>query len=413
MWKDILIQAYEALKFNRRRSVLTMLSMAWGIATVVLLLAYGTGMGRAFSNIWANFGAKCIIVFGGRTSTQAGGAKAGVAIRLERDDVDRIANGVPLTKHVSPEVNFQTKVQFSGRSFDLPISGSYPELASVRALDIESGHFYTADDLNQRARVAIIGSEAKTKLFSGQFALGESIRINGISFTVIGVGKPKMQEGNDDINRIIYIPYSTMGDLRDIKYPDAIWISYESDQHEKVVKGIREVLATAHKFDPSDRRAVNIADMMEQIQAFNIITIMLQVFLSIIGALTMGIGGVGLMNIMLVSVTQRTREIGVEKALGASRRAILIQFLAEAMAITFAGGLLGIVMAYVISFSVGNLTFYSAIAKNAEAADIRLLISPISLVVSTGILIVVGLISGMIPAIRASKLDPIEALRYE
>jgi putative ABC transport system permease protein len=152
---------------------------------------------------------------------------------------------------------------------------------------------------------------------------------------------------------------------------------------------------------------------MEQLSQFRIITVALQVLLAFIGALTLGIGGVGLMNIMLVSVTQRTREIGVEKAIGASRLDILLQFLSEALVITFVGGLFGIVLAYVISFSVGNLTMYSALAQHGEMGDIRLIISPVTVVVSTTILALVGLISGMIPAVRASRLDPIEALRYE
>jgi putative ABC transport system permease protein len=152
---------------------------------------------------------------------------------------------------------------------------------------------------------------------------------------------------------------------------------------------------------------------MEQLSQFGIISMALQVLLAFIGTLTLGIGGVGLMNIMLVSVTQRTREIGLEKALGARRWDILVQFLSEALAITLVGGLLGIVFAYVVSFSVGNLTFYSALAEHGEMGDIRLMISPASVLVATAILALVGLVSGMIPAIRASRLDPIESLRYE
>src|SRR5437660_10939163 len=165
-------------------------------------------------------------------------------------------------------------------------------------------------------------------------------------------------------------------------------------------------MATQHKFNQSDHQAVEVFNLMTQVHQFEIITVGLKILMGFIGTLTLGIGGVGLMNIMLVSVTQRTREIGIEKALGARKRHILLQFMAEALAITFAGGLLGIILAYVISWAAGSVTLDSAVAKHAEAADIRLIISPINLLVSTTILIVVGIVSGMLPAIRAARLDP-------
>jgi putative ABC transport system permease protein len=222
-----------------------------------------------------------------------------------------------------------------------------------------------------------------------------------------------MQAGDDNINRSVYVPFTTMSDLKDTHYLDSVWFNYETNDYERIEQSVRYIMAAQHKFNPADRRALFVFNLMEQVHQFEIITIGLKILLALIGTLTLGIGGVGLMNIMLVSVTQRTREIGVEKALGARRRHIFLQFLAEALTITFIGGLLGIVLAYVVAFSVGRLTLYSAMAKHAEAGDIRLMINPITLIVAVLILSAVGLISGMVPAIRASRLDPIEALRYE
>jgi putative ABC transport system permease protein len=413
MFNDLFQEAYGAMRHNRRRTALTMLGMAWGIATVVMLLAYGDGFGRACANIFANFGTKLMIVVPGRTSMQAGGQKAGVPIRFTMDDVETLTTNLPQITHITPEVDKQSKIQFDTRTFDFNVTGNYPNVDSVRALKLGQGRFYNMEDELQRARVAVIGSEAKEKLFSGRNALGESIRIDGLSFEVVGILSAKMQEGDDDINRAIYVPFTTMSDLKDTHYLDSIWFNYETPEYQKLEQAARDVLAVEHKFSATDRRAVRVFNLMEQVHQFEVITIGLKILLGFIGTLTLGIGGVGLMNIMLVSVTQRTREIGVEKALGARRRHILMQFLAEALTITFIGGALGIILAYVVSLSVGRLTLYSAMAKNAEGGDIRLIIAPGTLLVAILILTAVGVISGMVPAVRASRLDPIEALRYE
>ena len=338
MVKDILTQAYGAMRYNRRRTTLTMLGMAWGIATVVLLLAYGAGFGRAIEVIFANWGTRIIGVFPGRTSQQAGGQKAGTQIKLTLDDIDRIVNAAPLVNRVTPLAEKDVTVQRDVRTYTLPINGVYPSMFNILALKRGEGRLLNEDDEASRARVAVISSDAKLKLFSGEYALGQHIRIEGISYQVVGVLSPHMQEGDDSVNKTIYIPFSTMSDFKDTHYLDGIWISYEGNDYELVERQVRGVLAKQYNFKPDDKRAVVVYNMMKQLKQFQIITAGLKILLGFIGTLTLGIGGVGLMNIMLVSVTQRTREIGVEKALGGRRRDILFQFLAEALAITFAGG---------------------------------------------------------------------------
>lgn len=411
--RDLLNEAYTAMRHNRRRTALTMLGMAWGIATVVMLLAYGDGFGQACANIFANFGTKLVIVVPGKTSMQAGGQKSGVDIRFTQDDVDALSTNLPQITHITPSVDKQALVAYENRSFTWTVTGNYPNVYDIRSLKQDVGRFYNMEDEVQRARVAVIGSEAKEKLFSGRNAVGEHIRLDGMSFEVVGVLQAKMQEGNDDINRVIYIPFSTMNGLKSTHYLDTIWFNYQTPEYQRIEPAVRSILAGQHKFNEADREAVRVFNLMNQLHQFEIITLGLKILMGFIGTLTLGIGGVGLMNIMLVSVTQRTREIGVQKALGARRGYILMQFLAEALTITAIGGLLGVILAYVVSLSVGRLTLYSAFAKNGQAGDIRLIIQPATLIASTVILGTVGLISGMIPALRASRLDPIESLRHE
>ena len=412
MIPNLLRQAYEALRHNRRRSVLTMLGMAWGIATVVLLLAYGSGFERGLWAAFRSFGTNLVFVFPGRTSMQAGGTKAGSEVRLTMNDVDHIQAEVPFLKRMSPEVFKQCTVAYGTRGGNYGVSGVYANYPRMRRMDFAEGSAFSEADDFTHTRVAFIGADLKQKLFSGLNAIGESIRVDGISYQVVGVLKHVINNSDDNLNEHVYVPFSGITDVKNNYYLNSVVMEYEGS-NEKVVKAIRDSMAFHHNFDPKDQRAIFVFDVFADLMDLQVISTGIKILLGFIGLLTLGIGGVGLMNIMLVSVTQRTREIGVEKALGAHRWHILFQFLAEALVITALGGLLGVVLAYVVSWSVGSLTLWSAFEDNASEGDIHLYIDSATLIWSTAILSFVGIISGMLPAVKAARLNPIEALRYE
>ncbi len=277
--KDVFSEAYRSLRHNRLRSALTMLGMAWGIATVVLLLAYGTGFSTAIVNIFRSYASMSAMgIAGGRTSMQAGGNKAGTSIRLTRDDIDRVVVNVPEVTRITPESFFDAPVSYEGRSYTWSIHGGNPALQEIQNLQLDLGRFYSAGDLQLRARVCVLGSESREKLFSGRFPLGEKIRISGIPYEVIGVLKPRPQEGTENsINRVVYIPFPTMSDFRNTYYIDMIWLDFLGYNYGGVEKSVRNTLAAQHNFRADDKRALFVFSMMEQLSQFRIITMALQV----------------------------------------------------------------------------------------------------------------------------------------
>src|SRR5216684_1589477 len=292
MTRELAKQAYNALRYNRRRTVLTMLGMAWGIATVVLLLAYGAGFERGLWSAFRSFGTNLVFIFPGRTELQAGGTKAGTQVRLTVNDLDYIRAEVPLLKRVSPEVAKQCLTAYGTRSATYGVSGVYAAYGHMRRMEIAEGTFFSESDDFTHNRVAVIGSDAKKKLFSGQNALGESVRLDGISYQIIGILKHQVQNGDDNINEHLYVPYSAMSDLTNAYYLSAIVMEYEGD-HAKVVNAVRQSMGFHHNFDPKDHRAVFVFDVFADLMDLQVITTGIKILLGFIGLLTLGIGGVG------------------------------------------------------------------------------------------------------------------------
>jgi putative ABC transport system permease protein len=280
-----------------------------------------------------------------------------------------------------------------------------------------TGRWLTPDDEAQKQRVVVLGAKAAEKLFGEMQPEGEEITLQGLRFTVVGVLKSKTQIANYNTpdNECAFIPYETLSLFMDVKYPDMlVWMPANPVFREKALQQVRAVLARIHNFSPNDDRAVRSVVFNEYMKLVDTMGIALRLLLAFIGALTLAIGGVGLANIMLVSVTQRTREIGMLKSLGATRRAILLQFLLEAMAIVTIGGARGVAAGWAATNLIQTLPLLGPLFKDTSGVgDIHLKISMFSVLTSTILLEAVGLIAGLLPAIKAARLDPIEALRYE
>ncbi len=410
-------EALNALNHYRLRSVLTMLSITWGVAALVLLLAYGQGFGHALIKAFLQIGKDLVVVFPGQTSMQAGGERAGRRIRLELTDVKAIQEGVPTVEKVSPEARRYYPFNFNERVRSYSVAGVYACYQQIREEVIATGRFLSEEDVLHRRRVVVIGDNLRKELFSGIPAVDNELKINGVRFTVVGVLEKKTQISNYDApdDMTAFIPFTTLSTMADLRYlNDIVLLPVNNQFRDRVVSDVRTSLARAHNFNVQDTRAVTIMEWNKFLSLITNLSTGLNILLMIIGSLTLSIGAIGVVNIMLVSVTERTREIGVLKALGARRAHILLQILMEGLVLTLTGGLLGFLLAWSTLKIVGSLPFLGALFEDTSGrGDIHLSFSLSALVVSSSILTAVGLIAGLIPAWRASRLDPVQALRSE
>ena len=428
---EVLSQVIGNLRANRLRSILTMFGILWGVISVVILSATGEGFQRGNQHVLEELGRNVGIIWGGRTSLQAGGERAGRAIFLTIDDARALASESRYIAVVSPEIQRGgMRVKSAHNAAALMVHGVEPQYQQIRTLDVERGRGFREADNVQSLRVAIIGADATRQLFGDRNSIGETVQINGYPFTVIAKLRKKDQDSNysGPDNDKVFVPFSVMardfprpgvppGVLSQLIVAPRQWVVDDlpgvldgrtgriEDVDWPLEREVRRVLAPRHEFSPSDRNAVAMWDTTLQTLMFSRMVQTMKDFFTVVGLVTLALGGLGVMNIMLVAVQERTREIGVRKALGATTRQIQRQFFLEGFLLTMISGALGFAIAFAICAAVNTLPMpprFQGMTVTWQAG-----------LSAVAALALVGIVTSTYPARRAARLPPVEALRYE
>jgi putative ABC transport system permease protein len=413
--RDLIGDVLRTLWAHKLRTFLTMFGIAWGIVSIVLMVAAGEGLRKGQEEQAQTLGKDLMIVFHGRTSLQAGGARAGRAMHWLDSDIPSIQSESADCENAIPELEQNDlRVHSNYNNAAFTVTGSFPPFGSIRSLNVGIGRFYDWEDQRQSRRVAFLGTDASKQLFPGRNPVGQNVYLNDIPYVVVGVMATKKQDSSYDgwdVNKV-FVPFSAMRRDFPNKPPqtadtfDQLLVTPKSvEQHEACKHEIRAALGRLHNFDPTDKEACPIWDTVQEAKAFRQMTDGMKYFLGAVGVVTLVLGGLGVMNVMMVAVRERTREIGVRKALGAPAHTILRQFFFEALLIAVLSGAIGLGVAYGLCALVDLLPmpdFFAGLLPTWRSG-----------LLACGLLGTIAVLSALYPARKAASVDPIEALRFE
>jgi putative ABC transport system permease protein len=397
----ILKVALKSLMANKLRSVLAMLGIIIGVGAVIAMLAIGAGTQASVMNRISSMGTNLLVVRPGQRGT--GGVMSGTQQNLTLDDAATLLTQIKGIKAVAPVVSGSGQLKYFGKNARATVTGTSITYMPIRAFEVDQGEMFTEQDVERMARVALIGPVTAENLFGAGDAVGQTIKVNGINFRVVGLLKSKGDQGYFNPDDQLIVPYTTaMKQLFGLDYLREIDVQATDDADlTQLQADVLQLFRKRHRIQPGMPDDVNIRNQADLLETANEVSKKFTVLLGAIAGISLLVGGIGIMNIMLVTVTERTREIGIRKAIGAKDRDILRQFLIEALVMSALGGLLGVVSGVGTAEVLGRFTDFATIVK------------PYSIVLALGFSAAVGIFFGYYPATRAAKLDPIECLRYE